>query len=152
MYFPCLPQDRTTLTADLAATVAEPRPSLCCIVARYARNGAPNALQDERIAVVDAFGADMDIYGRDPWHGPNRWKERSNYRGAVADKIGMLRRYDFTLVYENCDVPGYVTEKLFDALRAGAVPLYRGGGGLLGRGRPPGVLRRLCRSCAPGRP
>lgn len=137
MYYPCLPQDRTKLTADLAATVEEPRPGLCCIVARYARDGAPNALQDERVAVVDAFGADMDIFGRAPWNGPNRWEERSTYRGPVADKIDTLRGYDFTLVYENCDVPGYVTEKLFDALRAGAVPLHRGGGGLLGEVVPP---------------
>jgi hypothetical protein len=45
--------------------------------------------------------------------------------GAAA-RIELYRRYKFVLAFENSDCSDYVTEKVFDALRAGAVPVYRG--------------------------
>ena len=138
LYFPCLPDDRSAIVARLEATVHQRRPGRCCIVARYAISTVPESLQDERLAVVRALGSDMDVYGRPQYDGTNGWVGYPNYLGPVADKIGTLHRYTFTLVYENCDLPGYVTEKILDAFRAGAVPLYRGGGGLLPQVVPTG--------------
>ena len=49
------------------------------------------------------------------------------YRGPVADKISTFRNYRFAFCYENMhSVPGYITEKIFDAFRAGCVPVYLG--------------------------
>lgn len=42
-------------------------------------------------------------------------------------KIPTLRRYRFNIAYENTsDLPGYLTEKLFDSLAACCVPIYWG--------------------------
>ena len=35
-------------------------------------------------------------------------------------------RYKFTLAFENTVTPDYVTEKLYEPLIAGSVPVYRG--------------------------
>ena len=45
--------------------------------------------------------------------------------GAPA-RVALYRRYKFVLAFENSFAPDYVTEKVFDALRAGSVPVYRG--------------------------
>ncbi len=51
----------------------------------------------------------------------------ATWRGPVDDKIDLLSRARFCLAHENCrDLPGYVTEKLFDCFRAGCVPVYVG--------------------------
>jgi alpha-1,3-fucosyltransferase 10 len=41
-------------------------------------------------------------------------------------KVETVRRYKFCLAFENSIEPDYVTEKFFQALAAGAVPVYRG--------------------------
>lgn len=47
-------------------------------------------------------------------------------RGVRCSKHGALRRYPFHFSAENSAVPDYVTEKAFDALEAGVVPVYLG--------------------------
>lgn len=50
-----------------------------------------------------------------------------SWRGPVATKLETLSRYRFTYCYENArDITGYLTEKLFDALMAGSIPIYWG--------------------------
>ncbi len=43
-----------------------------------------------------------------------------------TDKIGVLKRYVAVLAAENSIADDYVTEKVYDALAAGAVPIYYG--------------------------
>jgi len=75
---------------------------------------------------------DFDLYGL-------RWdkavqrlfpflvKKRKTYRGIAEDKLGTFSRYKFCLCYENNgDANGYITEKIFDAMNAGTVPIYLG--------------------------
>lgn len=65
---------------------------------------------------------DFDLYG----HG---WDVAvfPSYRGSTADKLLTLSQYRFAICYENaCNIPGYITEKLLDCLRAGVVPVYGG--------------------------
>jgi hypothetical protein len=50
-----------------------------------------------------------------------------SYRGTVKHKWDVYPYYRFGLTYENCfGVSGYITEKLFDCMRAGCVPIYWG--------------------------
>ncbi|MBI5100211.1 MAG: hypothetical protein HZB33_00015 [Nitrospirae bacterium] len=42
------------------------------------------------------------------------------------NKIDVMPKFRFALCFENCVFPGYVTEKIFDCLLAGCVPVYFG--------------------------
>lgn len=53
-------------------------------------------------------------------------RDLNNIGEVVADKEQFLRRYKFNLAIENSRLPGYVTEKLPDALAAHTVPIYWG--------------------------
>jgi len=49
------------------------------------------------------------------------------YRGKIDRKIDVLPNYKFSLCYENlADEKGYVSEKIFDCIRCGTVPIYWG--------------------------
>jgi len=41
-------------------------------------------------------------------------------------KLAMIRQYRFTIAFENSMAPDYVTEKFFQPLLVGSVPIYRG--------------------------
>lgn len=88
------------------------------------------------MAELSKFGV-IDLYGR----GWNRWWSRSAmwfpywinfpalmsiYKGGCASKFAVLQNYDFCLCFENMRMDGYITEKIFDCLYAGAIPLYLG--------------------------
>lgn len=44
----------------------------------------------------------------------------------IDSKHAVLAQYKFNLCFENCAFPGYVTEKIFDCLLAGTIPVYFG--------------------------
>ena len=55
-----------------------------------------------------------------------------SYRGAVSDKAEVLRKARFSYCYENSrDLPNYITEKIFDSLVHGCVPIYWGADNVL---------------------
>lgn len=50
-----------------------------------------------------------------------------SYRGRVERKHDVLKRTRFAICYENVrDMPGYITEKIFDCFFSGCVPVYWG--------------------------
>jgi glycosyltransferase involved in cell wall biosynthesis len=51
---------------------------------------------------------------------------RRTWRGPVDDKHEAMSRYRFAICYENMILDGWITEKLFDCLYAGVVPIYLG--------------------------
>ncbi|MDB6081733.1 MAG: hypothetical protein JWO53_1005 [Chlamydiia bacterium] len=82
-------------------------------------------LYSERRKVIDFFenhhSEDFDLYGR--WW-PSSCKV---YKGVIERKVDCLKQYRFCFAYENIkEIPGYVTEKLFDCFQAGCVPVYLG--------------------------
>lgn len=49
------------------------------------------------------------------------------WRGPIQDKDALLRQSRFAICYENgADLPGYISEKIFDCFRNGCVPIYWG--------------------------
>jgi hypothetical protein len=55
-----------------------------------------------------------------------------SYRGAVSDKGTVLRNARFSYCYENSrDLSNYITEKIFDSLVHGCVPIYWGADNVL---------------------
>jgi len=51
----------------------------------------------------------------------------ASYKGKVESKFETLKNCKFAICYENAkDIPGYITEKIFDCLFSGCVPVYWG--------------------------
>jgi hypothetical protein len=83
-----------------------------------------------RLGVVDLYGRGWERWWSRESAWLPYWQNRrvllSIYNGTCASKHEVLSRYTFCLCFENMSMEGYVTEKLFDCLYAGAVPLYLG--------------------------
>jgi len=93
-----------------------PRKKKCALIATL----NPNAHYQIRKEIADRWVEEVDVFG-------GGWpKSMANYRGFVSSKVDLLRRYRFCLVMENQRQNGYITEKLFDCLPAGTVPIYWG--------------------------
>lgn len=122
---------------------------LCVMIAGNKRLTHPLELYSERIKAVRWFEKnhpdDFDLYGVgwDQYHFGNKLPLRllnrinplrralathySSYRGKIERKKPVLERYNFAICYENArDVPGYITEKIFDCFFARCVPVYWG--------------------------
>ena len=54
-------------------------------------------------------------------------RKYTSWKGCVARKRDVLGKYRFGFCYENTDkIPGYITEKIFDVMLAGTIPVYLG--------------------------
>ncbi len=51
---------------------------------------------------------------------------RRVYKGSVPSKIDTLGNYKFCICFENAILNGWVTEKIFECLAAGTIPIYWG--------------------------
>lgn len=49
-----------------------------------------------------------------------------SYKGHIPKKSEAVKLAKFTITYENAKYDGYVSEKIFDAMAAGSVPVYLG--------------------------
>lgn len=90
----------------------------------------------EALVALAKFGK-VDLYGRgwERWWSRNSmwlpyWRSRgalmSIYKGSCSSKYEVLCRYEFALCFENMVMKGYITEKIFDCIYAGTIPLYLG--------------------------
>ena len=99
------------------------------------------SLRIDAMAELSKYGV-IDLYGG----GWNKWWSRSSrwlpywanrsaimsiYKGGCKLKFEVLQRYDFSLCFENMAMEGYVTEKIFDCLYSGTIPLYMGAPNIL---------------------
>lgn len=61
-------------------------------------------------------------------YGKLRTRTYRTYQGLAESKAAVYGNHRFALCFENMTgIDGYVTEKIFDCLRAGTVPVYWGG-------------------------
>ena len=91
-------------------------------------------LLTERVRAILSFSKtnDIDLYGvgwdKPPlfpyWFQKNKIKKV--YKGSIEDKYKVLSKYTFAFAFENCELPGYITDKIFDCFYAGAIPIYLG--------------------------
>lgn len=129
------------------------RDRFCCIIAgnKAAAVRDPRELYSERVRAIrwfeqyaprdfDLYGTGWDIPPVQPglvgklvqrlWvHAPRFMRPQlfTSYRGKVDHKREVLCRTRFSICYENVrDMPGYITEKIFDCFFAGCVPVYWG--------------------------
>jgi hypothetical protein len=107
----------TAFASKLRQTPCPKEPG--CQVAFFARNGADRCGRGAYVAELMRY-IDVHAYGR-------FLRNRSLPEDlGSATKLQTIARYKFTIAIENSISPDYVTEKVFDALIAGSVPLYRG--------------------------
>ena len=119
----------------------------CTMIAGHKFKSHPLELYTERVKAIRWFEQnhpeDFDLYGigwdRYYFKGVlsklNKFKFltkllKPNYpscKGAIKSKREVLQKYKFAICYENArDIPGYITEKIFDCFFAGCVPVYLG--------------------------
>lgn len=99
-------------------------------------NGELYSKRIEALVALAPLGK-IDLYGRgwERWWSRNAlwlpyWRNRrtlmSIFQGACGSKFEVMSHYTFALCFENMVMQGYVTEKIFDCLYAGTIPLYLG--------------------------
>lgn len=96
-------------------------------------------LYSERLRAIEFFQTHIPdsfyLYGRG-WNKPKKYnlgerifgfKKYSTYKGEIDDKINVLSNYKYCICFENLtEVTGFITEKIFDCLKAKCVPIYWG--------------------------
>jgi alpha(1,3/1,4) fucosyltransferase len=97
---------------------------LCTMIVGCHSSCHPQELYTERLRAIEFFShygpSVFEFYG-------GGWQQSRCYRGSVARKVDVLKKYRFSICYENTkDLPGYLTEKIFDCFVAGCVPVYLG--------------------------
>lgn len=98
---------------------------LCTMVIGEHTSGHPNELYTARRNIIAFFERthpeQFDFYG-------NYWTYHNHpcYRGVIKHKLPYIKQYKFAICYENMVSRTYLTEKIFDILHAGCVPVYWG--------------------------
>tara|TARA_R110001632_G_scaffold60284_2_gene146332 strand:+ start:103572 stop:104576 length:1005 start_codon:yes stop_codon:yes gene_type:complete len=138
--------------AELPKTIRKDithKKKLCTLISGNKRTSHPLELYSKRIEAIRWFEknhlSEFDLYGVG-WNefifsGPkiiralNKIKffkkifspKFPSYKGKVEQKKSTLENYRFSICYENArDIPGYITEKIFDCFFAGCIPVYWG--------------------------
>lgn len=123
---------------------------LLCLISANKRSKHSSELYSKRVEIIRWYEKnsprEFDLYGTGwenakkamaPWfrrkilqHGP--WSNYfappfQSYKGIVDSKLQTLQNYKFSICFENVkDIGGYITEKIFDSMFAGCVPIYLG--------------------------
>jgi hypothetical protein len=122
---------------------------LCCLISGNKYSEHPLELYSKRLEVIDWFEknkpSSFDLYGQGwdkiipprnilhrlinkfPYLSIVKGSKYKTYRGEVGSKIKIYSQYRFALCFENAfGLTGYVSEKIFDCLFSGCVPIYLG--------------------------
>ena len=123
---------------------------LCCLISGNKKSNHINELYSERVDAIRWFEKnhldEFDLFGigwKNIAYGENRYinyilrkspsftkffsRKFLSYKGSIERKKPILEKYKFSICYENIkDVPGYITEKIFDSFFAGCIPIYLG--------------------------
>lgn len=123
------------------------RDKLCTMIVANKFKSHPLGLYAERMRAIRWFEKehpeDFELYGmgwdqyyfKAAFSRLNRFAslrkllrpKHPSYKGPVKSKREVLQKYKFAICYENAkDIPGYITEKIFDCFFAGCVPVYLG--------------------------
>jgi len=95
---------------------------LCVFISGNWTSSHPDELYSERRKLVSFFmskhSQDFDLYGRNWGDFPAQY---------ILNKWDVIKKYRFCFCYENMkNQDGYITEKIFDAMIGGSVPVYLG--------------------------
>jgi len=116
-----------------------------CIINSKKYSNSNNELYKEREKAIDFFNKsdlsfDLFGYGWDkrqfkgilkPFNRVSfarnfLYQPNPSYKGTVKSKEDILSKYKYSLCFENCIKTGYITEKIFDSMFSGCIPIYLG--------------------------
>ena len=100
---------------ELRHPVIGHREKFASLVARYDWNGTRSEIY-EAIQHIASIGCPSQVH-----HNDDELKTKYN-----DNKIAYLRQFAFNICPENSNSYGYVTEKVFEAIAAGCLPIYWG--------------------------
>lgn len=100
---------------DLSYPIIGDRHKFCALVCSHDQSG----LRKEIMGSLEEVGH-VDSAGR---YCQNTDSLQTEY---ADDKPKFLQQYRYNICPENSDYKGYVTEKIFDAIRSGCIPIYNG--------------------------
>lgn len=139
--YPLLDDPRSAAAFDLTMTYERGADVWAPYLPPYfaERYGSPVPAKTEAAPVVMFQSSPYDRCGRIPYAAALMRSIRIDSYGAILNnralveadqgirtKRSVMGRYKFCIAFENAISPDYVTEKFFDALLAGTVPVYRG--------------------------
>lgn len=113
------------------------RPSVCMVlenrqaIGTYTINGEPLTCLDG-LREQYARAVEIEVYG-DGWTDmkdrPDMVRVRRSGPRNLDNTltVDIYNKYQFAIIIENTNAEGYVSEKLYDALAAGTIPIYFGG-------------------------
>lgn len=116
----CFPPDanRKTINKIVQAmrypTIGD-RKEFCCLICSHDQSGIRSQIMDK----LSTIGA-ITSAGRFRNNTDALQKEFND------DKVSFMRQFKFAICPENSDAFGYVTEKIFDAILSGCIPIYTG--------------------------
>jgi alpha-1,3-fucosyltransferase 10 len=114
VWCPYLERDMPTALRAPLLEKTEASPAVAFISSPYDLSG--------RIALLDGLLREMPVDS----YGKLRRNRLLHDDSAPGAKLRTIARYKFTLAFENAIGVDYVTEKFFDPLRVGSVPVYLG--------------------------
>jgi hypothetical protein len=112
---------------------------IALIAGAHFAKAQPDNGYGKRLEAIKYFGFDGDLklfgfgWGKVQWRSPfsslvwsfKLWIANKKIP-APTKKSSIYRQYDFALCFENMAMAGYLTEKIFDAFFAKAIPIYWG--------------------------
>ena len=88
----------------------------------------PNKNREDFFTILCQMAPSQSCYSLGGSHGYSRKVIKEKCAGSwISD--GLLKeysRYDFVIAFENSDIQGYITEKILNAFKSGAIPIYWG--------------------------
>lgn len=110
-----LPYYDYTFKEKLLTPPVEKSKDVCMFVSSNVNNSRRQEYLSELMEHIH-----IDSYGR--------WRRNCILEGdkGYVSKLDVIKHYKFTIAFENAISPEYVTEKFFDPLIAGSVPVYLG--------------------------
>ncbi|MDA8855605.1 glycosyltransferase family 10 [Alphaproteobacteria bacterium] len=131
--------NRNYTNADASAAPAKRLKKFSMIAGAHFQKARPENGYGKRLEAIECLApkSALDLYGFG-WQrvqiralfGSLFWRFKLWRYGldvcSPTSKNDVYRHYDFALCFENMPMTGYITEKLFDALFAGCIPVYWG--------------------------
>lgn len=122
-YFKHYPAINIPATLEPSAVPWEKKGLAAIVCTNQLYEEEPGEYYSERKRVIEYFESheeyEFGLFGR-------KWDHYRNWKGCIKSKADIYHNYKFAICLENARINGYITEKIFDCMIQGIVPVYGG--------------------------